>query len=64
MQFQLVKMEGDYVERPHPLNLVRRLIHKWKGKKYMPADPRNHPDCLEIIEGNDRTSRTVYKRNG
>lgn len=64
MKYQLVKMDGDYRIAPPKWNLWRRTIDAWRGIKYIPADPRNHPDCSEIIEGNDRGSSIVYKRNG
>jgi len=65
VNYSVVKMDGDYKFAPPKWNLVQRALDKWKGVKYWPEDPKASPDCLEILEGNERVGfKTVYKRNG
>lgn len=64
VNFQLVKMDGDWVSRPPWYRIDLWAIHKLKGRQIIPREPRNHPACLEIIEGTDTDpARVVFKRN-
>lgn len=63
MSFQLVKMEGDYVLPPRSWNIVRRFLNWKQGKKVMPVNPVGHPDCIEIIEGDEVSSKVVYRKD-
>lgn len=63
MNFQLVKMDGDWVSRPPWYRLDLWALYKLQGKQVMPRDPRAHPACAEIIEGTDADpARVVYRR--
>lgn len=64
VNFQLVKMDGDFVPRSPWWNLPRKLMNKIRGVQEMPTNPINDPRCAEIIEGgSDSEMRVVYRRD-
>jgi hypothetical protein len=64
VNFQLVKMDGDFVPRSQWWNLPRKLMNKIRGIQEMPANPINHPACAEILEGGSHADlRVVYRRD-
>jgi hypothetical protein len=64
VNFQLVKMDGDWVPRPKWWQLPTRVSNWWHKRNVMPVDPKGHPSCAEIIEGaDDRAARITYRRD-
>jgi hypothetical protein len=63
VNFQLVKMDGDWVQRPPWYRVDLWVKYRLQGKNIMPREPRNHPACQEILEAvGDQPARVVFRR--